>query len=544
MSEINGFDIKDGVLVSYSGSDRRIVVPNGVIAIGDEAFNDGNIEEIVIPEGVTSIGESAFEDCAFLEKAVLPKSLTTLGWGAFRFCDGLTEITVHDGVTELPPAAFGGCEKLEKVVLPQGLRSVGGGAFQQCIALKELVLPKSLEKICGSCFAFCKSLTSIAVPSGVRTIGASAFEGCAQLQSVSLPIGVESLDDYCFKGCSKLKTVTYDGTVAQWEQIKKGKEWNADTSFTVVCSDGKTGVKNKDRKATIRDFADMGIKVKVTTVKDWKPLTGLKSSTAELIYIANHILAKRRIAYIITSFLLLAAIISGFCVLDIFDIGGFDIFTVVIYSVLVGLIFVFAISRWRRQLKSYKFFCSLYNFPPFTGFGSFMFGLARFVGFALSLIWVALSIIVTLIIAFIASSSSGGDFGAIIGFGAFTDRLGIPENIGQDEVIESGKEYDEAQAAIADRDFRAMLAHVENSIDTALINSDYETKNKELEKINSDIKELENHSYELSVEEKDKLAELKRKAEEKQSELDKSYQDAKDAARKNLDNALDEIKRS
>lgn len=75
-----------------------------------------------------------------------------------------------------------------------------------------------------------------------------------------------------------------------------------------------------------------------------------------------------------------------------------------------------------------------------------------------------------------------------------------------------------------------------------MINDDYEIKKSELEKINSDIKELENNADELSFEEKDKLNALKRKVEEKQAALDKSYRDAKEAVQNNLDDTLDGIK--
>ena len=35
-----GYDIQDNVLVKYSGSETEIVIPDGVIEIGDRAFED------------------------------------------------------------------------------------------------------------------------------------------------------------------------------------------------------------------------------------------------------------------------------------------------------------------------------------------------------------------------------------------------------------------------------------------------------------------------------------------------------------------------
>ena len=36
------FDIKDGVLLKYSGRDRDVIVPEGTVAIGEGAFKDND----------------------------------------------------------------------------------------------------------------------------------------------------------------------------------------------------------------------------------------------------------------------------------------------------------------------------------------------------------------------------------------------------------------------------------------------------------------------------------------------------------------------
>ena len=37
------FDIKDGVLLKYSGRDRDVIVPEGTVAIGEGAFQDNGL---------------------------------------------------------------------------------------------------------------------------------------------------------------------------------------------------------------------------------------------------------------------------------------------------------------------------------------------------------------------------------------------------------------------------------------------------------------------------------------------------------------------
>lgn len=53
---MSNFKIKNGVLIKYDGVARNVVIPNGVTAIGEEAFQDNIwIKSVTIPYGVTII---------------------------------------------------------------------------------------------------------------------------------------------------------------------------------------------------------------------------------------------------------------------------------------------------------------------------------------------------------------------------------------------------------------------------------------------------------------------------------------------------------
>lgn len=61
MSNINDFIIENGVLKEYVGDDEAVIIPEGVVQIGKEAFSGReDIVSVTIPDGVTSIGEKAF----------------------------------------------------------------------------------------------------------------------------------------------------------------------------------------------------------------------------------------------------------------------------------------------------------------------------------------------------------------------------------------------------------------------------------------------------------------------------------------------------
>ncbi len=48
----------------------------------------------------------------------------------------------------------------------------------------------------------------------------------------------------CFANAANLSTVRYEGTMAEWEALQKGTQWNAHAPFDrVCCSDGDEIIK-------------------------------------------------------------------------------------------------------------------------------------------------------------------------------------------------------------------------------------------------------------------------------------------------------------
>lgn len=71
---------------------KTSVIPQGVISIGDDAFEGCDIASVTLPEGVTFIGRSAFSECLALTSVSLPESLTSVGDGAFWGCNNLKDV--------------------------------------------------------------------------------------------------------------------------------------------------------------------------------------------------------------------------------------------------------------------------------------------------------------------------------------------------------------------------------------------------------------------------------------------------------------------
>ena len=270
-----------------------ITIPAGVTAIGSSAFNScssleavtfaegsqlagiglnafhncSSLAEVTLPASVTSIGNSAFQSCSKLTLINIPASVTSIGSSVFGYCSSLTSIAIPASVTSFGDAVFYGCSSLTTVIFAAGSRvaSIGLNTFYNCSSLTSIAIPASVTGIgdnafygCSSleavtfaedsqltgigngAFQNCSKLTSIAVPASVTGIGYNAFYGCSKLTSITIPAGVTAIGARSFYNCSSLAEINYQGTVAEWQAISMGTNWNSNTgAYTIICTDGK-----------------------------------------------------------------------------------------------------------------------------------------------------------------------------------------------------------------------------------------------------------------------------------------------------------------
>ncbi len=161
------FEIDDGVLKAYTGTDP-------------EAF---------IPEGVHTIGEGAFKGMAWLKKVVLPSTLKKIG-----------------------PSAFKGCRQLQDLTFPEGLEEVSGYAFHRCHGLTEAVFPTSVGKVGDCVFLYCDHLKKV-VLEGPTHFGKAEFSHCLALRELVLNADADdsNFSDEVFMGCINLERITLSG---------------------------------------------------------------------------------------------------------------------------------------------------------------------------------------------------------------------------------------------------------------------------------------------------------------------------------------------
>ena len=272
-SNLSNFEIKDGVLVKYKGNSSVVVIPDGVISIGDFAFNyRDNLTSIVIPNGLTSIGYGAFSNCSGLTNILIPDSVNKIGdeafancceltsvmWNAvdvtagsfigtiFEDCGKLSSISIGKNVKKIPSFAFSGCSGLTSIDVMEGnkqyyceknclietktkrlilgcknsvipsdgsVTSIGDGAFSNCIGLTSIVIPDSVTSIGEDSFRNCSKLISIVIPDSVASIGDGVFLDCSELKSTVISNSITSISADAFCNCGKLASVVIPSSV-------------------------------------------------------------------------------------------------------------------------------------------------------------------------------------------------------------------------------------------------------------------------------------------------------------------------------------------
>lgn len=82
--QMDKFEIENGKLIKYNGSDARVEIPNSVKTIGSRAFGRCDApKEIIVPDSVECIDDIAFINCKSLESVIISYSVKSIGEECF-----------------------------------------------------------------------------------------------------------------------------------------------------------------------------------------------------------------------------------------------------------------------------------------------------------------------------------------------------------------------------------------------------------------------------------------------------------------------------
>lgn len=234
------FNMNGRELVSYSGTDFVVTVPDGVEVIGKGAFAaNPNITEVILPDTVIEIGYGAFADCTALQKITLPNSVVTVGDSAFNHCVNLQSVTIGSGLRTLGSGAFADCDSLTSVRIaannkyfscldgviydasrskiyqylagrpdrqyrmPDTVVDIARYAFWGCDRLEDITFSSGLTRIPDYAVADAGSIETVTINAPLCAIGLKAFDGCRSLKQIIFPVSVTDIHDTAFDSCSK-----------------------------------------------------------------------------------------------------------------------------------------------------------------------------------------------------------------------------------------------------------------------------------------------------------------------------------------------------
>ena len=195
-----------------SGQNGILVIPDGVVEIGNNAFSWCSTKEVVLPASLKRIGASAFLNCT-IGKCTLPDGLEKIEESAFE-CTGMREQT--------------------DLIIPDSVTYIGNNAFQECHITGKIVLPKGIDYLERETFYGCQEASEIWIPANVVQIREGAFRA------------VHASDIYYF------------GSLEEWNNINIREENGILTTTTLhylnssgTCGESLTWQINSDGILTI-----------------------------------------------------------------------------------------------------------------------------------------------------------------------------------------------------------------------------------------------------------------------------------------------------
>ena len=277
--ETSDFEIKNGVLLKYNGTDEIVKIPETVTEIAERAFwSNRNIVAVYIPGTVKKVGDSAFWSCDALEFLDIAEGVEHIGDSLTWSCPSLKDVNLPSTIklsadlSEGQLNIFANCPKLkihlsesakgkntdsEKIaknskqaseswadtpydfkpvtyVPADRSKMIVPGAYEYG-KFSEFTIPKGTTEIGARAFQYCKQLKSIIIPGSVKSIGVDAFEYCESLTDVYISEGCETLEYGSFAYCKTLKNVTLPASITS---IHKGAFDHSKDSLTIHCPKG------------------------------------------------------------------------------------------------------------------------------------------------------------------------------------------------------------------------------------------------------------------------------------------------------------------
>lgn len=229
-----------------------------VTAIGQNAFkNNKKIKSVTLSKYIRVTNDNCFSGCSNLEKIIIYSEDLNIEGENFLPCESLKEFIVNEGNRSYKTVdgvlysldgtkliRYPQAKEDKEFVVPETVTEICTRGIDQNQYLEKIVIPENVKIIGDYAVALLPKLTSLTV--NAETInGKAAF--CDNYYVTELKIGnnVKEMNgaDGVLRKCGQKNStniiIIYDGTKAEWNQIKKISAWRANSKITAVqCTDG------------------------------------------------------------------------------------------------------------------------------------------------------------------------------------------------------------------------------------------------------------------------------------------------------------------
>lgn len=234
---------------------------SSVTSIPDYAFYGCEDLNSVDCYNLTSIGTSAFENCTNFKKAILPNTTVDIGENAFKGCP--SDLIIHCAFDNQPETWHENWNPDNCRVIWNGLLKEWNVAYNKWSA--ELIAKLYVDIYDNNKYSlivdgmystemrdwsvkeismgddwhpYSDKIFNVLIINAFN-IGGCAFYGFKNLKTITISDRVTEIGYNAFRYCSNLTSITYIGTIAQWQAITFDTSWNRDTgNYTIHCTDG------------------------------------------------------------------------------------------------------------------------------------------------------------------------------------------------------------------------------------------------------------------------------------------------------------------
>lgn len=256
----------------HNTSLEKIDLPDGILSIGEYAFDDSGIAKIIIPKNLSSISDGVFRDCSNLKEVILSEGLLEIngyafsnsaiksitipktccdfkGVNHFKNCKALSEIVINSPSIDTIPEGFaysvgrysdGGVDFKSvskiKYIKKEAFRNckimsfdfdsvieIGDYAFSGWSTLYDqhyIELPSTMTTIGNFAFSGTQ-IVKLTIPYSVTSLGNGFVSDCTELSELNINANITKIPNYCASGCERLNVLT----------IREGIEEIGDSAF-------------------------------------------------------------------------------------------------------------------------------------------------------------------------------------------------------------------------------------------------------------------------------------------------------------------------